>query len=91
MTCVCKDYNRKIGQGWYNSLPLDKVDFTLFGEGVACSEVVDDKYNQVCDCGEGKYRGVLETVQTTEKRKWDDHEPGKMSVFRICHPVEEVS
>lgn len=77
VTCVCKDYNRKVGQGWNDSLPFDKVDFALFGESVACSEMIDDQDNQIRNGGEGKYRGVLETIQTTEEREWDHHQPGE--------------
>lgn len=55
VTCVCKDYDRKVGQGWNDPLPFDNVDFALFGQSIACSEMVDDKYNQICDGGKGKY------------------------------------
>ena len=88
MTCVCKDYNRKVGQGRNDSLPFDKVDFALFGEGIACSEMIDDQDDQICDGGEGKYRGVLETIQTTEEGEWDDHQPGNNVSIPYSPPDE---
>ena len=80
MTCIGEDDDGEAGEGGDGTRPLEDADGAAGVEGVAFEIVGDDEDDEVGDGEKGDDAGVLERVEPSEERKWDDDEPDTLAI-----------